>query len=91
MGWYPRINTFESKLKPYDDQLEIFRENESVYRLETERAQWVLQKERQEGQPLIYELREYQNFINSIPESLWEELITRYEHEQQTQEQTQTF
>lgn len=91
MDWYPRINAFESKLKPYDDQLKILRENESAFRYETEQAQWALQKERQEGQSLIYELREYQDFINSIPESLREELIARYEHEQQTQEQTQTY
>lgn len=91
MDWYPRINAFESKLKPYDDQLKTLRENESAFRYETERAQWALQKERQEGQSLIYELREYQEFIQSIPESLWEDLIARYEHKQQNQEQSQTF
>ena len=87
MDWYPRINAFESKLKPYDDQLKILRENESVYRLETERAQWALQKERQDGQSLIYELREYQDFISSIPPELLEELKQRYEMSQQQQNQ----
>ncbi len=88
MDWYPRINAFESKLKPYDDQLKILRENESAFRYETEQAQWALQKERQEGQSLIYELREYQDFISSIPPELFEELKQRYEMGQQQQEQS---
>jgi uncharacterized protein YeaC (DUF1315 family) len=87
MDWYPRINAFESKLKPYDDQLKILRENESAFRYETERAQWSLQKERQEGQSLIYELREYQDFISSIPPELFEELKQRHEMSQQQQKQ----
>lgn len=87
MDWYPQINAFESKLKPYDDQLNILRENESAFRFETERAQWALQKERQEGQSLIYELREYQDFINSIPPELFKELKQRYEPSQQQQKQ----
>jgi chromosome segregation ATPase len=87
MDWYPQINAFESKLKPYDAQLKILRENESAFRFETEQAQWALQKERQEGQSLIYELREYQDFISSIPSELLEELKQRYEMSQQQQNQ----
>jgi Plasmid recombination enzyme. len=89
MDWYPRINAFESKLKPYDEQLKILRENQSVYRSETERAQWALQKERQEGQSLIYELQEYQDFISSIPPELLDELKSRYV--QQGQQETLTL
>lgn len=59
-----------------------------MYRLETERAQWALQKEQQEGQSLIYELREYQDFISSIPPELFEELKQRYEMGQQQQKQS---
>ena len=88
MDWYPQINAFESKLKPYDAQLKILKENESAFRFETERAQWALQKERQEGQSLIYELREYQDFISSIPPELFEELKQRYEMGQQQQKQS---
>ena len=36
--WYPQVNAFEAKLKPYDDQIKILRQNEQIYRLETEEA-----------------------------------------------------
>ena len=87
LKWYPQINAFEAKLKPYDAQFKLFRENEAAYRNETERAQWALQKERQEGQSLIYELREYQDFVASIPPEIFEELKQRYEMNQQQQNQ----
>ena len=40
------------------------------------------------GLSLIEELREYQDFIDSIPEELYEELKKRYEMGLQEQQQT---
>jgi len=88
--WYPRVNAFEAKLRPYDEQLSIMRQNETVLRRSKEQAQWLQQQERQEKESLLYELREYQDFIDSIPEDMLEELKRRYEMSQE-QEQEQEF
>ncbi len=87
LKWYPRVNAFEAKLKPYDEQFKILRDNEMILRRNAEDAQWALQQERREGQDLLYELREYQDFIESIPPDLFEELKQRYEQAQQMQDQ----
>lgn len=87
MDWYPQVNDFEAKLKPYDTQLKIMKQNEAILRQNEQRAQWLQQQERQEKESLLYELREYQEFIESIPEDLFEELKHRYESGQ-SREQT---
>ena len=88
--WYPRINAFEAKLKPYEEQFKILKGNEVVLRDQAEAAQWALQREQQTGRSLLHELREYQDFIETIPPETLEELKRRYElgqREAQTLEQ----
>ena len=89
--WYPQVNAFEDKLKPYDDQLKLMRYSETVLRNQVEQAQWELQQERQEGLSLIYELREYRDFLRSIPEEVLEELKAQYEQEMKEQQRGQEF
>lgn len=79
MDWYPQVNAFEAKLRPYDAQLKIMEQNETILRQNEQRAQWLQQQERQEKESLLYELREYQDFIESIPEDVFEELKRKYE------------
>lgn len=78
MDWYPQVNAFEAKLRPYDVQLKIMEQNETILRQNKQRAQWLQQQERQEKESLLYELREYQDFIESIPEDVFEELQQKY-------------
>lgn len=82
MDWYPQVNAFEAKLRPYDTQLKIMEQNETILRQNEQRAQWLQQKERQEKESLLYELREYQDFIESIPEDVFAELKRQYESQQ---------
>lgn len=78
MDWYPQVNAFEAKLRPYDTQLKIMEQNETILRQNEQRAQWLQQQERQEKESLLYELREYQDFIESIPEDVLAELKQKY-------------
>lgn len=85
--WYPQVNAFEAKLKPYDEQIRILEQNQAVYRHEAERAQWERQQERQENLSLLYELQEYRDFIDSIPQDLREQLKKRYEAQLEQEQQ----
>lgn len=87
MDWYPQVNAFEAKLRPYDAQLKIMEQNETILRQNEQRAQWLQQQERQEKESLLCELREYQDFIESIPADVLKELRFKYEQEQQKNEQ----
>lgn len=82
MDWYPQVNAFEARLRPYDAQLKIMEQNETILRQNEQRAQWLQQQERQEKESLLYELREYQDFIESIPEDVFAELKQQYESHQ---------
>lgn len=87
MDWYPQVNAFEAKLRPYDAQLKIMKQNETILRQNEQQAQWLQQQERQEKESLLYELREYQEFIESIPEDVFAELKRQYEsHQDQNQD-----
>lgn len=86
MDWYPQVNAFEAKLRPYDTQLKIMEQNETILRQNEQRAQWLQQQERQEKESLLYELREYQDFIESIPEDVFDELKRKYESSQEKQQ-----
>ena len=77
--WYPQVNAFEAKLKPYDEQIQILEQNALIHRREAERAQWAQAQEHQENLSLLYELKECQDFIDSIPQDLLEQLQERYE------------
>lgn len=79
MDWYPQVNAFEAKLK-------IMEQNETILRQNEQRAQWLQQQERQEKESLLCELREYQDFIESIPEDVFDELKRRYELSQEKQQ-----
>lgn len=86
MDWYPQVNAFEARLRPYDAQLKNMEQNETILRQNEQRAQWLQQQERQEKESLLYELREYQDFIESIPEDVFDELKQRYELSQEKQQ-----
>lgn len=83
--WYPEVNAFEAKLKPYDDQIRLLEQRAREQHGDAERAQWRAEQEHQENLSLIHELREYQDFIDSIPEDVLEELRRRYEMQQEQQ------
>jgi len=85
--WYPRINAFENQLKPYAQQLEILQHNEEALEAKMRQAQRNAQIVQNENSSLIYQLREYQEFVESIPEKLRKELIERYEQKQAGQTQ----
>jgi hypothetical protein len=80
--WYPRINAFENQLKPYAQQLEILQHNEAVLESKTKQAQRTAQIVQNENSSLIYQLRNYQEFVESIPEDLRKELMQQYEQKQ---------
>lgn len=86
--WYPEVNAFEAKLKPYDEQIRTLEQRARELRGDAERAQWRTEQEHQENLSLIHELREYQDFIDSIPEDVLAELRQRYEMEQEQQKFT---
>ena len=68
-------------------QFRIVKEQASELRAEAERVKWERHMEHQKGLSLIEELRDYQDFIDSIPEELYEELKKRYEMGLQEQQQ----
>ena len=85
--WYPQINAFEAKLKPYDDQIRILKQNALSDRRDAERARWEQHQEHQEKMSLIYELQECQDFIDSIPQDLQEQLKECYEAKLEQEQQ----
>ena len=50
---------------------------------ETETAVYALNRKRREEEDLIYELREVQDFLDSIPPEVLEELKASYQAQQQ--------
>lgn len=90
--WYPKVNAFENQLRPYQNQLDILKHNQAVMNSENQRAMYKAEQAASENIDLTRELYSYQDFVESIPEDLREELIARFEQQQsQTQEQTQTL
>ncbi len=87
--WYPQVNAFEAKLRPYDEQLKLLRQNETILRHNETQAQWALHDQRLQNQSLAYELQEYRDFIDAIPQKILEELKARYEMSEQLQQQQQ--
>ena len=85
--WYPQVNAFEAKLKPYDEQIRILKQNALSDRRDAERARRELYQEHQEKMSLIYELQECQDFIDSIPQDLREQLKERYEAQLEQEQQ----
>lgn len=56
-------------------------------RRDAERARWAQHQEHQEKISLIYELQECQDFIDSIPQDLREQLKERYEAQLEQEQQ----
>ncbi len=81
--WYPRVNAFEAKLKPYDQQIRQIEAEKAALTRETETAVYALDRKRREEEELIYELREVQDFLDSIPPEVLEELKASYQEQQQ--------
>ena len=82
--WYPRVSAFEAKLKPYDQQIRQIEAEKAALTQEMEAAVYALdRKRREEEEELIYELREVQNFLDSIPPEVLEELKANYQAQQQ--------
>ena len=74
LDWYPKVNAFESKLKPYDEQLRLLKEQEVSLRREAEQAKKYRDEEHRENLSLLDELWGYRDFIESIPQDVMEEL-----------------
>ena len=89
--WYPKVNAFENQIKPYAHQLEILAHNQRVLEQQANRSELNARKAGEEVMSLAQQLFEYQEFVDSIPESLRGELMAQYESQQQSQEQAQTF
>ncbi len=87
LKWYPQVNAFEAKLKPYDEQLLILEDAAAGLRYDAQQAQRQAAADRRENLELIQELQQYQSFVESIPADLFREVQERYEMEQQEQGQ----
>ena len=78
LDWYPKVNAFEAKLKPYDEQLQLLKEQETSLRGDAEQAKRHRNAEHQENLSLLDELWGYRDFIDSIPQEVLEELQQGY-------------
>ena len=78
LDWYPKVNAFEAKLKPYDEQLQLLKEQETSLRRDAEQAKRHRDAEHQENLSLLDELWGYRDFIDSIPQEVLEELQQGY-------------
>ena len=78
LDWYPKVNAFEAKLKPYDEQLRLLKEQEALLRQDAEQATRHRDAEHQENLSLLDELWGYRDFIESIPQDGLEELRQGY-------------
>ena len=87
LEWYPQINAFESKLKPYEQQIKILEDNQRVIENQSRNKDARVYHAEQETQDLSFQLQEYQEFVDSIPEKLRDELLLKYQAMQQQQEQ----
>lgn len=85
LDWYPKVNAFEAKLKPYDEQLQLLKEQEASLRRDAEQAKRYQNEEHQENLSLLDELWGYRDFIDSIPQEVLEEL--QQEHKMDDMEQ----
>lgn len=78
LDWYPKVNAFEAKLKPYDEQLRLLKEQETSLRRNVEQAKRHRDAEHQENLSLLDELWGYRDFIDSIPQEVLEEWQQEY-------------
>lgn len=78
LDWYPKVNAFEAKLKPYDEQLRLLKEQEVSLHRDAEQAKRYKDAEHQENLSLLDELWGYRDFIDSIPQEVLEKLRQEY-------------
>lgn len=78
LDWYPKVNAFEAKLKPYDEQLRLLKEQEVSLRRDAEQAKRYRDAEHRENLSLLDELWGYRDFIESIPQDVLEKLQQGY-------------
>lgn len=86
LDWYPKVNAFEAKLKPYDEQLRLLKEQEASLRQDAEQAKRHRDAEHQENLSLLDELWGYRDFIDSIPQEVMEELQQGCQQEKMEQQ-----
>ena len=84
-NWYPKVNAFEERLKPYAQTLDILRENQRTLQSKYDSASIRAQESESELIDLRRELWAYQDFIEVIPTELFEELRQRYENQLEEQ------
>lgn len=89
--WYPQVNAFEAKLKPYDQEIQSLNQRVREEHGDAERTQVHLQYEREQSRALADELQDYRDFIDSIPQDVFDELKRRYEMQLQELEQGQKY
>ena len=73
----------ESTTTDYDQQIRQMEAEKAALTRETETAVYALDRKRREEEELIYELREVQDFLDSIPPEVLEELKANYQAQQQ--------
>lgn len=78
LDWYPKVNAFEAKLRPYDEQLRLLKEQEVSLRRDAEQAKRHQDAEHRENLSLLDELWGYRDFIESIPQDVLEKLQQGY-------------
>ena len=77
--WYPKINAFENQLKPYAETIKILNDNCDILRKESQRDGLRAQSAEQESTSLSLQLQDYKEFVDSIPDEIFEELKQRFE------------
>jgi len=78
LDWYPKVNAFETKLKPYNEQLRLLKEQELSLRRDAEQAMQYRDAEHRENLSLLDELWGYRDFIDAISQEVLEELRQGY-------------
>ena len=89
--WYPQVNAIEEKLKPYDQEIQSLKQRVREEHGDAERTQVHLQYEHEQSRALADELQDYRDFIDSIPQDVFEELKRRYQMQLQGLEQGQKY
>jgi len=85
--WIPRVNAFESQLQPFKNYLETARHNERVLQEKYDRASIGLNQTESARIELANRIYDYEEFIESIPDDLREELQQRFEQIQEQQQE----
>ncbi|MEF9864431.1 MAG: MobV family relaxase, partial [Christensenellaceae bacterium] len=85
--WYPQINAFENQLRPYDNRIKDLEHDHVVMKHDYDRKDLQASRANDEAANLRSQLWEYQDFMESIPDELREELLRKYQQGHGEQEQ----